>query len=250
MLDPVTRRSLPDAVFERICGTIFEGKLAPGDRLPAERELAQQLGVNRNALREALKRLEQLRLVSIHPGGSTRVRDFRSSAGLDLLAALLFSGSGALRIEAALSLVELRSALGPDIAARAAMRGDAADRDAAEAALETLRTIPLADLVARQRQSLELWRVLVVATDNLAYRLAFNTMEQAWTAIQDLVAPALRDELEDQAGFEKLVRAVVRRDDAAARRAAQRLVGRGEASVLRILSLASRERPTRSKESR
>ena len=250
MLDPVTRRSLPDAVFERICGTIFEGKLAPGDRLPAERELAQQLGVNRNALREALKRLEQLRLVSIHPGGSTRVRDFRSSAGLDLLAALLFSGSGALRIEAARSLVELRSALGPDIAARAAMRGDAADRDAAEAALETLRTIPLADLVARQRQSLELWRVLVVATDNLAYRLAFNTMEQAWTAIQDLVAPALRDELEDQAGFEKLVRAVVRRDDAAARRAEQRLVGRGEASVLRILSLASRERPTRSKESR
>jgi len=250
MLDPVTRRSLPDAVFERICGTIFEGKLAPGDRLPAERELAQQLGVNRNALREALKRLEQLRLVSIHPGGSTRVLDFRSSAGLDLLAALLFSGSGALRIEAARSLVELRSALGPDIAARAAMRGDAADREAAEAALETLRAIPLADLVTRQRQSLELWRVLVVASDNLAYRLAFNTMEQAWTAIQDLVAPALRDELEDQAGFEKLVRAVVRRDDAAARRAAQRLVGRGETSVLRILSLASRARPPRSKESK
>jgi len=245
MLDPVTRRSLPDAVFERICGTIFEGQLAPGDRLPAERELAQQLGVNRNALREALKRLQQLRLVSIHPGGSTRVLDFRRSAGLDLLGALLFSGSGALRIEAARSLVELRSALGPDIAGRAAARGGPEDHAAIARALDVMRAIPVENLVQRQRQSLELWRTIVIASDNLAYRLAFNTMEQAWGTIQDLIAPALRDELEDQAGYERLVRAVERGEEATARRAAQRLVGRGEASLLRVLSLATRKRPTR-----
>ena len=239
LLDPVTRRSLPDAVFERICGRIFEGQLAPGDRLPAERELALQLGVNRNALREALKRLEQLRLVAIHPGGSTRVLDFRRSSGLDLLAALLFSGSGALRIEAARSLVELRTALGPDIAARAATRGGPAATDELERALATLRALPTTELVARQRQSLELWRVLVVASDNLAYRLAFNTMEQAWSTIQDLVAPALRDELEDQRGYDRMVRAVERGDAASARRAATHLVGRGEAGLLKILALAT-----------
>ena len=239
LLDPVTRRSLPDAVFERICGRIFEGQLAPGDRLPAERELALQLGVNRNALREALKRLEQLRLVAIHPGGSTRVLDFRRSSGLDLLAALLFSGSGTLRIEAARSLVELRTALGPDIAARAATRGGPAATDELEGALATLRALPTTDLVARQRQSLELWRVLVVASDNLAYRLAFNTMEQAWSTIQDLVAPALRDELEDQRGYDRMVRAVQRGDAASARRAATHLVGRGEAGLLKILALAT-----------
>jgi len=239
LLDPVTRRSLPDAVFERICGRIFEGQLAPGDRLPAERELALQLGVNRNALREALKRLEQLRLVAIHPGGSTRVLDFRRSSGLDLLAALLFSGSGALRIEAARSLVELRTALGPDIAARAATRGGPAATDELERALATLRALPTTELVARQRQSLELWRVLVVASDNLAYRLAFNTMEQAWSTIQDLVAPALRDELEDQRGYDRMVRAVQRGDAASARRAATHLVGRGEAGLLKILALAT-----------
>ena len=208
VLDPVSRRSLPDAVFERICGTIFEGRLAPGDHLPAERELAKQLGVNRNALREALKRLQQLRLVSIHPGGSTRVLDFRTSAGLDLLGALLFSGSGALRIEAARSLVELRSALGPDIAGRAAARGDASDHEAMERALAAMRAIPTTSFVARQRQSMEIWRAIVIASDNLAYRLAFNTMEHAWSAVQDLVAPAMRDELEDQPGYERLVRTV------------------------------------------
>lgn len=246
VLDPVTRRSLPDAVFERICGTIFEGRLAPGDRLPSERELAQQLGVNRNALREALKRLEQLRLVSIHPGGSTRVLDYRTSAGLDLLGALLFSGSGELRMEAARSLVELRTALGPDIAARAAARATADDHDALTRALDAMRAIPTTNLVARQRQSMELWRALVIASDNLAYRLAFNTMEQAWGQIQDLVAPALRDELEDQPGYERLVRAVQRGDEAAARRAARTMVEAGEASVMRVLSLATPKRPRRS----
>ncbi len=242
MLGPVTRRSLPEAVFERICGSIFEGRLAPGDRLPAERELSQQLGVNRNALREALKRLEQLRLVSIHPGGSTRVLDFRTSGGLDLLGALLFSGSTTLRLEVARGLAELRSALGPDIAARAAARAEPEDRAALARVLEELRGIPTADLVARQRKSLELWRVLVSAADNLAYRLAFNTMEHAWTAIQDLVAPALRDELQDQPGYERLVRAVDRGEVAAARRAARRLVERGEASVLRLLAISPRKR--------
>lgn len=240
MLAPVTRRSLPDAVFERISGRIFEGQLAPGDRLPAERELALQLGVNRNALREALKRLEQLRLVAIHPGGSTRVLDFRRTSGLDLLGALLFSGSGALRIEAARSLVELRTALGPDIAARAAARNGPDATEELTLALEKLRAIPVVDLVARDRASLELWRVLVVASDNLAYRLAFNTMEQAWSTIHSIVAPALRDELVDQAGYVKLVRAVQRGDAAAARRAAQHLVDRGEAGLLRMLALATR----------
>lgn len=240
MLEPVTRRSLPDAVFERISGRIFEGQLAPGDRLPAERELALQLGVNRNALREGLKRLEQLRLVAIHPGGSTRVLDFRATSGLNLLGALLFSGTNTLRIEAARSLVELRTALGPDIAARAAARNGPAATEELTRALERLRVVPATNLVARDRESLELWRVLVVASDNLAYRLAFNTMEQAWSTIQTIVASALRDELVDQAGYVKMVRAVQRGDVAAARRAAQHLVGRGEAGLLRMLALASR----------
>jgi len=245
VLDPVSRRSLPDAVFERISERIFEGQLAPGDRLPAERELAQQLGVNRNALREALKRLEQLRLVAIHPGGSTRVLDFRRSSGLDLLGAILFSGSGELRLEAARSLVELRAVLGPDIAARAASRGGPAASAQLSRLLEELRAIPMTDLVARQRHSLELWRVLVVASDNLAYRLAFNTMEQAWDTIGDLMAPALREELEDQRCYDKMVRAVEKGDATTARRAAQQLCDRGEAGLMRVLKLAKQAFPAK-----
>jgi len=98
----------------------------------------------------------------------------------------------------------------------------------------------MTDLVARQRQSLELWRVLVVASDNLAYRLAFNTMEQAWSTIQDLVAPAMRGRASRiNAATTRLVRAVQRGDAAGARRAAEHLVDRGEAGLLRIIALAT-----------
>jgi DNA-binding FadR family transcriptional regulator len=71
-------------------------------------------------------------------------------------------------------------------------------------------------------------------------------MEQAWSTIQDLVAPALRDELEDQRGYDRMVRAVQRGEAVAARRAAQHLVDRGEASLLRMLGLAPRPGPSRS----
>lgn len=235
----MTRRSLTDAVFERICERIFEGQLAAGDRLPAERELAVELGVNRNALREALKRLEQLRLVAIHPGGSTRVLDYRQASGLDVLALLLFSKRGTLRVHAARSLVELRTALGPELAGRAAQRKGPAMRDELGRALAAFKATPLRELAARQRRSLELWRVIVSATDNLAYQLAFNTMEQAWSTIQDLVAPALRAELAHQRGYDRMVAAITRGEAVPARRAAQRLVELGEAGLLEALAVAT-----------
>ena len=54
------RGVLPDAVADQIQTKILNGTIRAGDRLPPERELALQLGVNRSSVREALKKLEQL----------------------------------------------------------------------------------------------------------------------------------------------------------------------------------------------
>jgi len=55
--------SLVDSATERISSQILHGELVPGDRLPTERELVEQLGVSRTVLREALSSLEALGLV-------------------------------------------------------------------------------------------------------------------------------------------------------------------------------------------
>jgi GntR family transcriptional repressor for pyruvate dehydrogenase complex len=83
------RRPLSDAVAERIQAAILDGEFRAGERLPPERELALQLNVNRSSVREALKKLQQLRLVDIQQGSGIRVRDLED-AGFEVVGELLF----------------------------------------------------------------------------------------------------------------------------------------------------------------
>jgi GntR family transcriptional repressor for pyruvate dehydrogenase complex len=67
-IQPLTQPSLVDTITERLRAVIEQGGLKPGDRLPSEQELVQRLGVSRNALREAVVRLESLGVVTIQRG--------------------------------------------------------------------------------------------------------------------------------------------------------------------------------------
>lgn len=64
-----------ETVLDHLTGAILDGKVAPGDRLPNERDLASQLGASRSAVREAIKVLQAQGVVTSHtgPGGGTRV---------------------------------------------------------------------------------------------------------------------------------------------------------------------------------
>jgi DNA-binding FadR family transcriptional regulator len=80
-------------VVEEVAATlqrrILGGDYQPGDRLPPERELALELGVNRSSVREALRRLEQLRLLEIQQGSGIRVLA-ADEASFDLVWQLVF----------------------------------------------------------------------------------------------------------------------------------------------------------------
>jgi GntR family transcriptional regulator, transcriptional repressor for pyruvate dehydrogenase complex len=84
--------NIATTIFREVRRRILAGELAPGERLPGERELAAEHSTNRNTLREAVRRLEQARLVTVRHGQGVTVADFRKSGTLELLAPFLESG--------------------------------------------------------------------------------------------------------------------------------------------------------------
>lgn len=133
IVKPVQRSRLSQQIVLQLLASIREGRLQPGDRLTAERELADQLQVSRSSLREALRTLEIAGLVESRHGGGTYVRDAfagtggTGGTGVSPLALLLQSSGDTVG-----DLWEIRLIVEPEIAARAAVRAAPEDLDKME----------------------------------------------------------------------------------------------------------------------
>jgi GntR family transcriptional repressor for pyruvate dehydrogenase complex len=75
MLQQAKKVTLFDDVVLQVQNLIQNGSLRPGDRLPPERELALQVGVSRNTLREALKALKLIGVLKVSQGGGTFINE-------------------------------------------------------------------------------------------------------------------------------------------------------------------------------
>lgn len=71
----VQRQKLSDAVLEQLLTSIKDGSLQPGDAMPSERALMEELGVGRPAVREAMQSLARMGLIQIRHGGRARVSE-------------------------------------------------------------------------------------------------------------------------------------------------------------------------------
>ena len=137
--EPVQRVRTYEQVMAQIEEHILDGRLKAGDRLPSERELAASLGVSRPSLRESLRVLEALGIVTIRPGG-----------GADGGAALVDSASGTgglvnlLKLQLSLGyfsqteVLETRLALERWSVAEAAVRATTGDHDELAAILDRM----------------------------------------------------------------------------------------------------------------
>lgn len=74
VLEPTEQATVTEVVAQRLIAQLSNGVLKPGDKLPAERELAQQLNVGRTTVREALKFLTLSGLLEARRGDGTYVR--------------------------------------------------------------------------------------------------------------------------------------------------------------------------------
>lgn len=178
-----------EEVARYLLRSIFDRTFRPGDRLPSERSLAERLGVNRASLREAIKRLELMGLVKTRQGDGTRVLDFMSSAGVELLQLLIPHAAqdspGLLK-----DLFEVRMVLGREMARLAATRCGPED-------LTELRRVQREAIAhSRNRRDLliadtELFVILGRATHNRVVQLLANSIHHSVKHHPDIFARAM-----------------------------------------------------------
>jgi GntR family transcriptional regulator, transcriptional repressor for pyruvate dehydrogenase complex len=111
---------LYEQIVQQIEESIHKGALKAGDQLPPERELAEQFGVSRTAVREAVKALREKGLVEAYPGRGTFITDGTSYSIRQSLDRVMKIGQA----EGSAHLAEVREILEPEIAALAATRRD------------------------------------------------------------------------------------------------------------------------------
>ena len=202
---PAIRQPVAQEVFSELRDAILTGRLAPGDNVPPERELALSFGVNRYSVREALHRLQHAGFVRIVPGGRTTVRDVRATAGLDLLAHLA-DVAGEPNPSIVRDGLEMRRSIGREAARLAASRGTAESHARIIASC--------VDYGDDQHPDADrsFWREIVESSDNFAFRLALNSLERAVDSWPDSMDPVLAADRADLLPHAPLAHAIADRD--------------------------------------
>jgi GntR family transcriptional repressor for pyruvate dehydrogenase complex len=131
---PVRRSRISQQIVVQLCQMIRQGQLRPGDRLPSERDLSEQLQVSRASLREALRALEIAGIVAIKQGGGTYIREVFDDGILSPLSLVLDASTDLVG-----NLWEVRSIFEPAVASRAAIRAQPDDLASLEQIVEEQR---------------------------------------------------------------------------------------------------------------
>ncbi len=179
----LSRRPVSERVFRALCDDVLSGRYGPGEKLPTQRRLAADLGVNLGPVRETLKRLEQLRLVESRQGDAMRVTDWRAEGGLDVIAHVLVR-SGALDHEALDGVMEARASMLSEAARLAAARRTDEQSVRLGEIAEAIAVAETPD--AAQALDFAFFAELVEASGNLVFRLLMNSIREVYFAHADL----------------------------------------------------------------
>jgi DNA-binding FadR family transcriptional regulator len=190
--DPHSRTAI-DAAFDKLLADIVGGVYPAGSRLPAERELARQLGASRPTLREALRRLGEWNLIEPRRGSGVVVRPYREWS-IEVAAAYLRYGKpdplqpSVVRV--VLDMLAMRRAVVLEVIRLAAARlpeGGTANARAAMARAWSLRHTP-----AYAREDFEIMRTIAEAARFTPGLWLLNRIAKLWTDAAQVVAFALR----------------------------------------------------------
>lgn len=131
---PIERTKLTASVFEQLLSYVVSGNWKPGERIPPERELCQQLGIARTSLREALKGMELVGMLDSRVGDGTFVCPRSEFLSRPLLWA--FTGTDHEELQ---EIMEARTIIEENLAGLAAKRGSSEDIEAIGRAVQLMR---------------------------------------------------------------------------------------------------------------
>jgi DNA-binding FadR family transcriptional regulator len=224
-----------DTIADTLCREILRGRYCAGDRLQSERELASRFAANRGAVREAVKKLEQMGLVDVQPGGA-RVQAVEDSS-LEVVGRLL-----ALEeipdpdlVDQVLTVMNALMRLATEQALR---RASERELEVARALVRRLRQVDL-PFEERMQARLDLGRQIMQMSGNLALGLIANTLRvQIFrnAAAAARIVHARSDDLEHH--LVRLEAALLSRDVDAAVATLQSITDSNREQVVRALRLA------------
>jgi GntR family transcriptional regulator, transcriptional repressor for pyruvate dehydrogenase complex len=226
ILQPPDRQRVDEQIAASIADAILDGVFPPGSTLPPERELAEQLNVNRTSLRQALARLQQMGLIEARHGSGNVVRNPEGLTHPAVVEALVRK----LGPEFLVELLEIRAAMGPLIGRLAAKRSAPDDAEALCAALAEAREADTPS--ARQAADLAYFRVLIHSTRNRALGLLYRWVEHAFGGREHELTGAYDDAEPVVADLRVITEAVLAHDTTAAAVAVEAYL---QASALRMV---------------
>lgn len=136
----ITHVRLYESVIEQIMDLIENNELKPGDKLPSERELAENLSISRGSLREAFRVLESRGLIKSKPGGGRFIREIRDNGFTNTENIIL-----SLKKSSILELLEAREMFEVKIAEIVAQRATFEDIELIEKALSRMNKVEISD---------------------------------------------------------------------------------------------------------
>ncbi len=236
LLEPLKQTSLREEFVGRFEELILSGRLAMGQKLPSERELAWQLGVSRPVVHEGLLDLAAKGLVTLKPRVGTIINDYRTHGSISLLASLVHYHRGKLAPELLMSMLEMRELLEVETARRAALHRtpahleefqDLLDQEARVERALTPRIVEL-DFTFHHR--------IALASGNLVYPLIITSFRQVYTNLtrQFFQEPDVVDVVFDF--HRSIVMAIDRRDAAEATDLMHRMLDHGRQHLLTMIA--------------
>lgn len=170
-LDPITKSRLHEEIVAQIQRKILDGEFSAGERLPAEREIAQSLKVNRATLREALKKLEVLGLIEIRHGDGIYVRNYLESGNLELFKTIIYMDE-VISLDILRNILDIRKILVPEMAFFAAQ-----NRSAAELS-ELREVVTRTESESILERDLRVHHIIARASKNVFYIFILNFFNQ------------------------------------------------------------------------